>query len=118
MAFGERGLTFDINTGRFFSYSDLFRPESRGQVDKLIFSFLAGKMKQVGIDYRWEQFLKDKKETYEFILWSKTYDRCLVTLKILDFPYGGFAPELPLDQLKNYANPDGPLAPASCLSHK
>ena len=51
MTFNERGLTFDLKTGGFFSYSDLFRPESRGQVNKLIFNFLAGKMKGAGIDY-------------------------------------------------------------------
>ena len=43
-----------------------------------------------------------------------------MTLKILDFPdewfservsvHGGLEPELPLDQLKSYASPDGPLA--------
>jgi hypothetical protein len=120
MAFGERGLTFDINTGRFFSYSDLFRPEGRPEVDKLIYSIFAGKMKRAGIDYPWAQFLKDKKESYEFCLWTNVRDRRLVTLKILDFPAdwfaehvnmnGGLEAELPLDQLKNYANPDGPLA--------
>jgi hypothetical protein len=115
-------VTFDLKTGRFFSYSDFFRPESRGEVDKLIFNFFAGKMKQVGIDYPWAQFLKDKKETYEFCLWSKTYDRRVVTLKILDFPsdwfservralYGGLQPELRLDKLRDYADPGGPLAP-------
>ena len=66
MTFNERGLTFDLKTGRFFSYSDLFRPESRGQVNKLIFHFLAGKMKPAGIDYPWAQYLKDKKDAYEF----------------------------------------------------
>jgi len=121
MAFSEHGLTFDINTGRFFSYSDLFRPEGRPEVDKLIYSFFAAKMKRAGIDYPWAQFLKDKKESYEFCLWTNVRDRRLVTLKILDFPHdwfaervnlmaGGLEPELPLDQLKDYANLDGPLA--------
>jgi hypothetical protein len=68
--FAERGLTFDIKTGRRFTYSDLFRPESRSQVDKLIFGFLAGKMKRAGVDYPWAQFLKDKKADYEFCLWT------------------------------------------------
>jgi hypothetical protein len=58
--------------------------ESKFQIS--LASFLTGKMKQVGIDYAWEQSLKDEKETHEFCLWSKTYDRWLVTLRILDFP--------------------------------
>jgi len=120
MTFNERGLTFDLKTGRFFTYNDLFRPKSCLQVDKLIFGFLAGKMKPAGIDYPWAQFLKDKKDAYEFCLWTNVNDRRLVTLKILDFPdewfrervsvHGGLEPELPLDQLKSYASPDGPLA--------
>jgi hypothetical protein len=39
-ALTQHGLTFDLNTGRFFDYSNLFRSEGRGLVDKLIFSFL------------------------------------------------------------------------------
>jgi len=66
------------------------------------------------------QFLKDKKDTYEFCLWTSVNDRRLVTLKILDFPdewfrervsmNGGLEPELPLNQLRAYTSPDGPLA--------
>ena len=124
----QRVVTFDLKTGRVFNYSDLFRPESRGEVDKLIFSSLAGQMKQqFGIDYPWAQFLKDKKETYEFQLVtrgearaSNVNDPRLVTLTILDFPdewfnqragmIVGLEPHLSLDQLKSYANPGGPLA--------
>ena len=71
-------------------------------------------------DYPWAQLLTDKKETYEFCLWTNVNDRRVVTLRILDFPdewfservsaHGGLEPELPLDQLKSYASPDGPLA--------
>jgi hypothetical protein len=48
-------------------------------------------------------------------------DSRLTSLRILDFPdewfnervkmNGGLEPELPLDQLTDYANPDGPLTP-------
>jgi hypothetical protein len=59
-------------------------------------------------------------EKARICLSSNAYVRWVVTLIILDFPNewfaervssnGGLERGLPLDQLKGYANPDGPLA--------